>query len=175
MPWHRANWRWHGLLAKYGKKLPIVSAANAISSVARGDLRGAVKSIAGNGLLKTGLSLIPGGGVAARGLDMANKLIGDSETPKVSMDNVKQAVAVGKDAYDNLARQLASAQSPQDLVNMGKKALQQAIQGNKPSATGAMMPTSGKKQGSRTRIPYPKGAVVSVHADYISIWKPSPQ
>ena len=164
-----------GLLAKYGKKLPIVSAANALSSVARGDLRGAVKSIAGNGLLKTGLSMIPGGGVAARGLDMANKLLGDSETPKVSMDNVKQAVAVGKDAYDNLARQLASAQSPQDLVNMGKKALQQAIQGNKPSAASSGMQQSGKKSGSRTRIPYPKGSVVSVHADYISIWKPSSQ
>ena len=157
-----------GLLKKYAKKLPIVSAANAISSVARGDFRGALKDIASNGLLKTGLSFIPGGSVATKGLDMANKMLnGDSETPNVSMQNVKQAVAVGKDAYDNLARNLANAQTPQDVQNMGKKAWQEAV--NAKGRTRART----KKGGSRTRIPYPAGSVVSVHPDYISIWQPS--
>ena len=158
-----------GLLSKYAKKLPIVSAANAISSVARGDFRGALKDIAGNGLLKTGLSMFPGGGVAVRGLDMANKLVNsDSETPNVSMANVKQAVAVGKTAYDNLARNLVNAQTTQDVKDMGKKAWQQAVRDHRTRPS-----VSNRRGGRKTRIPYPAGSVVSVHPDYISIWQPS--
>ena len=68
-----------GLLKKFAKKLPISGAINAITSVARGDFRGALKSIASNGLLKAGLSFIPGGGIALKGLDYVNKFA-NSET-----------------------------------------------------------------------------------------------
>lgn len=155
-----------GLLAKYAKKMPIVSAANAISSAARGDFRGALKDIAGNGLLKTGLSMFPGGGVAAKGLDMANKFLGDSEAPAVPMEKIKQMVAVGKGAYDNLARQIVDAQSLQDIKDMGKKAWQQAVQGQRNSATEA---TKGRGSGQRTVVPLPKGAAVHVYADRVVI------
>ena len=159
-----------GLLAKYAKKLPIVSAAKALSSVARGDLRGALKNVMSNDLLKTGLSFVPGGSAAVKGLDMANKLLGDSETPNVPMAKVKQAVAVGKAAYDGLAKNLASAQTPQDIKDMGKKALQQAVQGVKSGAMNGL--TNGGKRRKKTVIPYPKGSRICVYPDRIVILKP---
>ena len=163
-----------GLLAKYAKKLPIVSAANAISSVARGDFRGALKDIAGNSLLKTGLSFIPGGAVAAKGLDMANKFMGEAEAPAVSMDKVKQIVETGKTAYDNLARHLVDAQTPQDAKDMGKKAWLQTMQSRKKSGTGTGASTGmGTKSGNKTVIPYAKGSSVHVYADRVVIYKPS--
>lgn len=175
-----------GLLAKYGKKMPIVSAANALSAASRGDFRGALKSIAGNGLLKTGLSMIPGGGVAARGLDMANKFLNEADEPAVPMGKIKQMVAVGKDAYDNLARNLVDAQSPEEVKSMGKKAWQQAIQnfrkvagtrrkgggkgGSMSAGNGAGM---GADNGRKITIPFPKGSVVNVYPDRVVIHKPS--
>lgn len=155
-----------GLLAKYAKKLPISGAVNAISAAARGDFRGALKNIASNGLLKTGISFLPGGGMAVKGLDFANKFA-NSEAPNVSMENVEKAVAVGKSAYDNLARNLVYAQTDQDGKNMGQKALQQAILKHRGSSK-----TSNRSGGRKMRIPYPVGSVVSVHPTYVSIWQP---
>lgn len=182
-----------GLLAKYGKKMPLVSAVNAVSAASRGDFRGALKSIAGNGLLKTGLSMIPGGGIAARGLDMANKFMNEANEPAVPMEKVKQIVAIGKDAYNNLARNLVEAQSPEEVKSMGKKAWQQAIQnirkvvgrgkgGGKGGGSGTGMgvgsvtgmgATAGAGNGRKTTIPFPKGSVVTVYADRVVIHKPN--
>ena len=178
-----------GLLAKYGKNMPLVSAANALSAASRGDFRGALKSIAGNSLIKTGLSFIPGGSVAAKGLDMANKFMRETDEPAVPMEKVKQIVAIGKDAYDNLARNLVDAQSPEEVKSMGKKAWQQAIQnirkvagrgkgGGKGGGSGTGMGAGngsgmGAGNGRKTTIPLAKGSVVSVYADRVVIHKPS--
>jgi hypothetical protein len=159
-----------GLLAKYAKKLPITSAAQALSSVARGDLRGALKNVMSNDLFKTGLSFIPGGAAAVKGLDMANKLLGDSETPNVPMEKIKQAVAVGKAAYDGLAKGLANAQTPQDVKDMGKKALQQAIQGVKSGFGSGVK--SGATGGKKRVIHYAKGSKICIYPDRIVIVKP---
>jgi hypothetical protein len=162
-----------GLLAKYAKKLPIASAAQALSSVARGDLRGALKNVMSNDLLKTGLSFVPGGAAAVKGLDMANKLMGDSEAPNVPMEKVKQAVAVGKAAYDGLAKGLANAQTPQDVKDLGKKAFQQAIQDMKKGLGSGF--GSGITNGSsrkKTVIPYTKGSKICIYPDRIVIIKP---
>ena len=170
-----------GLLARYAKKLPIVSAANALSSVARGDFRGALKDIASNSLLKTGLSFVPGGSAAVKGLDMANKFLGDSEAPAVPMSKINQMVAVGKSAYDNLARHVVNAQTPQDVKDMGKKAWQQAVNDHRNSTANTTIrdhrtPTNrasrGANQGQKTIIPFPKGSVVIVHSDRVVIRKP---
>jgi hypothetical protein len=186
-----------GLLAKYGKKMPLMSAVNAVSAASRGDFRGALKSIAGNSLLKTGLSMIPGGGVAARGLDMANKFMKEADEPAVPMEKVKQIVAIGKDAYNNLARNLVEAQSPEEVKSMGKKAWQEAIQnirnvvkrrkgsgkgGGSGTGMGAgsgtgmgtgMGASTGAGNGRKTTVPFPKGSVVHVYPDRVVIHKPS--
>ena len=176
-----------GLLAKYGKNMPLVSAANALSAASRGDFRGAIKSIAGNSLIKTGLSFIPGGSVAAKGLDMANKFMREADEPVVPMEKVRQIVAIGKDAYDNLARNLVAAQSPEEVKSMGKKAWQQAIQnirkvtgrgkgGSKGGGSGTGMGAAngssmGVGNGLKTTSPLARGSVVSVYADRVVIHK----
>jgi hypothetical protein len=158
-----------GLLAKYAKKLPISGAVNAISSAARGDFRGALKNIASNGLLKTGLSFIPGGGMAVKGLDFVNKFTNpDSETSNVSMENVQQAVAVGKTAYDELAKNLVNARTENDIKDMGRKSLQEAIRKHKGGQV-----QRHQQRGRKMRIPYPPGSIVSIHPTFISIWQPS--
>jgi hypothetical protein len=160
-----------GLLAKYAKKLPIASAAKALSSVARGDLRGALKNVMSNDLLKTGLSFVPGGAAAVKGLDIANKLMGDSEAPNVPMEKVKQAVAVGKAAYDGLAKGIVNAQTPQDIKDLGKKAIQQAIQGVK---NGLVSGATSRATGHKKRvIHYPKGSKICIYPDRIVIVKPN--
>lgn len=167
--WMRKRGGIKGLLAKYAKKLPISGAINAISAAARGDFRGALRNIASNGLLRTGLSFLPGGGIAAKGLDFVNRFANsNSETEQASMENVQEAVAVGRTAYDNLARNLVNAESEQDVREMGRKAMQQAIMTHNGSAS-----RNGRSTGRRKRIAYPAGSVVTVHPNFISISQPS--
>lgn len=151
-----------GLAKKFAQKLPIGGdLLSTLSSVARGDIRDALKRFMKSDLLKTGLAAIPGGAAIAQGLDLANQL-SNSEMP--ARRNVEKAVAIGKRAYQYLAQELPAARTVAEANALGKAAVRRSVRDYSNAG-------QQNNPGMR-RIPLRPGAVVTVHADHLIIRQP---
>lgn len=150
------------LVKKVVKNSPWGIAAKALSKVARGDIKGALKGVLNNDLVKQAVSMMPGGGAISKGMDVANKLIED-ETPGVSKENAQRAVQLAKHAYGNLAKNMAQMTSLNQLKDMGKNSVKKAAEDMK----------NHRKGMRKTQIPLKPGSIVTVHAGkFINIWEP---
>lgn len=148
-----------GLLNKIAGSTPWGMAVKAISKHGRGLIRKAINS----NLLKTAAQFIPGAGpVISKGMDIAGQMM-NSETPvqPVSRAEIRRAVQVGKQAYQNLAHGLVTMRDPKELPELGKNALQQAVR----THGGAY------KNKKKTEIPIRPDSIVSVHRDKVIIWQ----
>ncbi len=153
-----------GLIKKYAGKLPFGGALKAISSVARGDIRGGLKNLMNDGMFKQAISFLPGGSLVSKGMDVANGMMNNETALPISKQKVNQIVAVGKQAYQNLASSISQATNVNDVKDLGKKAVQQAVQMTKTQQS----PMRGKH---RVRVPIKPGSIVTVHPTYVIIWQ----
>ncbi len=150
------------LLKKIARNTPFGIAAQALSKVARGDIKGALKGVLNNDLVKNAVTMFPGGGAIAKGMDVANRLL-EGETPGVSMANAQRAVQLAKGSYNHLAKNMAQMTNVNQLRDMGKIAVKKAADDMK----------NHRKGMRRTQIPLKPGAIVTVHAGkFINIWQP---
>lgn len=147
-----------GLLKKIAGSTPWGMAVKAISKHGRGFIRKALNS----DLLKTAASFVPGAGpLISKGMDIAGKVMNSEAPNPVSRADVRQAVQVGKQAYQNLAHSLVTMRDPKALPGLGKHALQQAVRTH----------GSAYKNKKKTEIPLRPGSIVSVHSDKVIIWQ----
>lgn len=148
------------MIKKLAQKTPFGAAIGALSKVARGDIKGALKGVLNNGMLKHAVGFLPGGSLVSKGMDIAGKLM-NNETPGISRAQVGQAVQLAKSAYGHLANDLAKTNNPAYLRSLGKTSMRKAM-------GGMHSPTKGK---SKRRIPLEPGSVVTVHPTHINIWQ----
>jgi len=150
------------LVKKLAQNSPWGIVATGLSKVARGDIKGAIKGVLNNDLVKQAVSMMPGGGAIAKGMDVANQLI-EGETPAISKTTAQQAVQLAKGSYTNLAKNMAQMSNVNQLKDMGRDAVKKA----------ADSMNNNRKGMRKTQIPLKPGAIVTVHAGkFINIWQP---
>jgi hypothetical protein len=150
------------LVQKLAKNSPWGIVASGLSKVARGDIQGAIKGVINNDLVKQAVSMMPGGGAIAKGMDVANQLM-EGETPGVSKASAQKAVDLAKKSYSHLAKNMAQMTSVNQVNSMGKDAVKKAADDMK----------NHRKGMRKTQIPLKPGAIVTVHAGkFINIWQP---
>lgn len=150
------------LAKKLARNSPWGVALGALSKVARGDIKGAIKGVVNNDLLRHAAGFLPGGSLISKGMDVAGALA-DNETPGISRAQARQAVQFAKSAYGHLANNMPRARSIEHLRGLGKAAVRKAREELRANST------KGKK---KTRIPLDPGSIVTVHPTHINIWKP---
>ena len=155
-------------LKKYaGNVLPFGGALKAISSLGRLGIRNILK----NKILQQAAQFIPGAGpLVSKAMSVAGSLLPDEAKKKI-----EDVVAVGKEAYQNLAEDLPEAQNEIDVKRVANAALKRAVSNvNIRNRTKASRPFSGTgiKQ-NRTKLVYPlqPNARVAVFPDRVSINK----
>jgi hypothetical protein len=109
------------LLQKVAKATPIGSAIKQYTALARGDIKGLLKSLAGQALS----AAAPGGGIAKQLLNLEAPIA--NSNPR---QNAKIINQVAKNSYGNLVNQLATLQPNQlgNLKTLGKASFKQAWQ-----------------------------------------------
>ena len=147
---------------KIAKNSPLGTAIGALSKVARGDIKGVIKAVVNNGLLKHAAGFLPGGSLISKGMDIVSKLE-NNQIPGISRDQLGRAVQFAKSAYGHLANEMPQVRSVEHLRSMGKVAIKKAREELSSN------PMRGKK---KTRIPLEEGSIVTVHPTHINIWKP---
>ena len=148
-------------LKKIAKNSPWGIAIQGLSKVARGDIKGALKGVLNNDLLKQAVSFAPGGSTIVKGMDIANKVM-QGETPTVSKTNVGKTVQLAKGAYGHLANNMANMSNIGQLKTMGKDAVKKAMNDMR----------THRKGMQKKRISIKAGSIVTVHSTHINIWEP---
>ncbi len=151
------------LLKKVAKNSPWGIAVEGLTKMARGDIKGALKGVLNNDLIKQAISFAPGGATITKGMDIANKLM-QNEASDVSKAKAKaeKTVQLANGSYKHLAKNLANMSDPRQLQTMGKDAVKKAM---------ADM-DAHRKGMQKTKIPLKAGSIVSVHGTYVNIWQP---
>ena len=149
------------LLKKVAKNSPWGIAVEGLTKVARGDIKGALKGVLNNDLIKQAVSFVPGGAAISKGMDIANNMM-QNEAPAVSKAKSEKTVQLAKASYSHLAKNLANMSDPNQLKTMGKDAVKKAI---------ADMNVH-RKGMQKTKIPLKAGSIVTVHGTYVNIWQP---
>lgn len=150
-----------GLLKKLAMLHPGGMAMKLASMVPLNKVRGLLS----NKLLQTAASFIPGAGpLISKGMGIATNLLNKvPQSPKIPREQVQELVQLSKNAYENLAHEVANAQHEVDLQNAPKNALLQAAQ---------QVQTHPKKTKRQKRtIPMNANAVVVVYQDRVVIWE----
>ena len=148
-------------LKKIAKNSPWGIAVQGLSKVARGDIKGALKGVLNNDLLKQAVSFAPGGSTIVKGMDIANKVM-QGETPTISKANVGKTVQLAKGAYSHLANNMANMSNIGQLKTMGKDAVKKAMNDMR----------THRKGMQKKRISIKAGSIVTVHSTHINIWEP---
>lgn len=139
--WKKVKKAGKGLLKKglkLAEGLPSFQAIKGITSLARGDLKGLLGSLA-----KTGLgAVVPGGGVALKALGFES-----SEDPEANREAWENYVDLSRRAFENLARNLEmNADDPLVASRIANEAFQTALREVSTAAPSAV------SQGKRYRV-----------------------
>lgn len=142
-------------LKKFAKNLPITGALKAVSSLARGDIRSLLK----NKLLQAAAGFIPvAGPLVSKAMGIAGSLSGAASDAK---SKIKEAIQIGKDAYQDLAESVPEAQNEFEVRRYARTALRNAVARNTVAGN--------RKNKTKSTVAVPPNASVTVYTDKVSV------